>query len=205
MPYLPTTQSYLEQSSLLLQAYPDTVRNPTQPTPTHPNPPTLTNQTQRITTKYTFPRTPTTTDPTPASEPKPRIATLELKTFHPGTGICLKYKTNKGAEVGRLITSLGKLAAGADVEGLGLGNTILSSGGVGVGGDKDGDKDVVMGDVSSGNQGVDGGEGGVGMGMVLRVLLGKQGKGGKEGRRGGRGRGDSSFRCILFLLMDLFV
>jgi hypothetical protein len=32
----------------------------------------------------------------------------------------LQYRTNKAQEVSRLITSLGKLAAGADVAGLGL-------------------------------------------------------------------------------------
>jgi hypothetical protein len=52
-----------------------------------------------------------------------------LKTFNPGTGICLQYRTNKAQEVSRLITSLGKLAAGADAAGLGL------SGGVPAGGD----------------------------------------------------------------------
>lgn len=31
MPYLPTTQAFLEQSALLLEAYPDTVRYHTQP------------------------------------------------------------------------------------------------------------------------------------------------------------------------------
>ncbi|PYH40103.1 SRP9/SRP21 family protein, partial [Aspergillus saccharolyticus JOP 1030-1] len=121
MPYLPTPQSYLEQSALLLQAYPDA----------------------RITTKYTFPSTSSKTHPTPSSQtsssqpdaqaapqdPKPRIATLTLKTFHPESGICLKYRTNKGAEVGRLISSLGKLAAGVDVEGLGLGVAATAVGG----------------------------------------------------------------------------
>jgi hypothetical protein len=32
------------------------------------------------------------------------------------TGICLKYRTNKAAEVGRLISGLGKLAAGTKIE-----------------------------------------------------------------------------------------
>jgi hypothetical protein len=31
------------------------------------------------------------------------------------TGICLKYKTNKAAEVGRLISGLGKLSAGVKI------------------------------------------------------------------------------------------
>jgi hypothetical protein len=56
---------------------------------------------------------------TPA-QPTTATATLTLKTFNPTTGICLHYRTNKLQEVGRLITTLGKLAAGADVAGLGL-------------------------------------------------------------------------------------
>ncbi|KAJ6079005.1 hypothetical protein PENARI_c001G01167 [Penicillium arizonense] len=118
MPYLPTSQAYLEQSAQLLQAYPETTR---------------------ITTKYNFPTTRpgnakriqksqakknskdnATTQAT--TTPAAPIASLTLKTFNPGTGICLQYRTNKAQEVSRLITSLGKLAAGADVAGLGLGN-----------------------------------------------------------------------------------
>ncbi|PYH73133.1 SRP9/SRP21 family protein [Aspergillus vadensis CBS 113365] len=161
MPYLPTSQSYLEQSSLLLQAYPDT----------------------RITTKYTFPRTstkpssttqsqqPTSTEET---EPKPRIAVLELKTYHPGSGICLKYRTNKGAEVGRLITSLGKLAAGADVEGLGLGNNPAAASAGGAAGD------VEMGDAPAAAEGQTvAGEG---------ANSGAAGKGGKGKKKGGKGK-----------------
>ncbi|KAB8234869.1 hypothetical protein ETB97_006365 [Aspergillus alliaceus] len=106
MPYLPTTQAYLEQSALLLEAYPSDTR---------------------ITTKYSFPSQrpssqnskPKDTESTP---PAPPVATLTLKTYNPASGICLKYRTNKAAEVGRLITSLGKLAGGANVAALGLGN-----------------------------------------------------------------------------------
>ncbi|KAI9043509.1 SRP9/SRP21 family protein [Aspergillus affinis] len=115
MPYLPTPQAYLEQSALLLEAYPDTTR---------------------ITTKYSFPshkpksKPTSTTDsaPTdPQSQPQTSttpVATLTLKTFNPSAGLCLKYRTNKAAEVGRLITSLGKLAGGADVASLGLGAAV---------------------------------------------------------------------------------
>jgi hypothetical protein len=34
---------------------------------------------------------------------------LDLKTYDPESGACLKYRTNKAAEVGRLIASLGRL------------------------------------------------------------------------------------------------
>ncbi|EEH22770.2 hypothetical protein PABG_04981 [Paracoccidioides brasiliensis Pb03] len=115
MPYLSTSQEYLEQSALLLEAYPDTTR---------------------ITTKYTYSaskksqstaksKSPTTATPTPSATldptsaptpaPAPAPATLTLKTFHPTSGICLKYRTNKAAEIGRLIAGLGKLASGAPV------------------------------------------------------------------------------------------
>ncbi|KAL4988511.1 signal recognition particle 9 kDa protein-domain-containing protein [Aspergillus falconensis] len=106
-PYLPTSAAYLKESSLLLQAYPESTR---------------------ITTKYTFPKpslssskgskpeaTPSTQR---ASTPAAPIATLILKTYNPEAGICLKYRTNKAAEVGRLITALGLLAGGADMASL---------------------------------------------------------------------------------------
>ncbi|GAD95346.1 hypothetical protein NFIA_074910 [Paecilomyces variotii No. 5] len=111
MPYLPTSQAFLEQSSLLLEAYPESTK---------------------ITTRYSYPSRspkshprskpkvtdPAATDSTAQTTTTP-IATLTLKTYHAPTGICLKYKTNKAAEVGRLITGLGKLAAGAKVKDLG--------------------------------------------------------------------------------------
>ncbi|KGO47655.1 Signal recognition particle, SRP9 subunit [Penicillium expansum] len=126
MPYLPTSQAYLEQSAQLLQAYPDTTR---------------------IVTKYNFPtnrrgnlirahkskvrrdaaKGADASSTTPA-QPTTAIATLTLKTFNPTTGICLHYRTNKAQEVGRLITSLGKLAAGADVAGLGLSAAVPAAG-----------------------------------------------------------------------------
>lgn len=104
MPYLATAQSYLEQSTLLISARPTTTK---------------------ITTKYTISRTKpspshlksTASSPPPKSEhsesqgpsqqsqaPK---ATLTLKTYDPVSGTCLKYKTDKAAEVGRLVASLG--------------------------------------------------------------------------------------------------
>jgi hypothetical protein len=39
----------------------------------------------------------------------PRIATLEVRTFDPVSGVVLKYQTTKGWEVGRLMASLGTL------------------------------------------------------------------------------------------------
>jgi len=71
----------------------------------------------RITTKYKLlsPPKPKNTDatdsdaaPATAANYTPR-ATLALKTYDPVSGVCLKYRTDKGAEVGRLIATLGRL------------------------------------------------------------------------------------------------
>ena len=113
MPYLPNVNSYLHQSSLLLQAYPITTR---------------------ITTKYSLPRKhkaklsvgKSTGQPDASSDAADRSragrelqtpsATLTIKTFETTAGICLKYETNKSAEVGRLMTGLGRLAKGEIIE-----------------------------------------------------------------------------------------
>ncbi|KAK5939203.1 hypothetical protein PMZ80_008506 [Knufia obscura] len=110
MTYFPDLHTYMHQSSLLIQAYP---------------------QTTRITTKYSQPRKSkgskatatdtgaTTTDAPNATSSKPKkepSATLTLKTYHPESGICLKYRTDKAAEVGRLMTGLGRLAKGEIIE-----------------------------------------------------------------------------------------
>jgi Signal recognition particle 9 kDa protein (SRP9) len=113
MPYLPDLNSYLHQSSLLLQAYPNTTR---------------------ITTKYSLPRkakakpandgSATEADkPRNGAESKkdnrerpPAAASLTFKTFETTSGICLKYQTKKSAEVGRLMTGLGRLAIGDIIE-----------------------------------------------------------------------------------------
>ena len=104
MAYFNDLNTYLHQSSLLLHAYPST----------------------RITTKYSLPRKPTD-KPKGKASPKPDSeapatpkrepsATLIVKAFEPGSGICLKYKTDKAAEVGRLIAGLGRLAKGEVIE-----------------------------------------------------------------------------------------
>lgn len=222
MPELQTSQSFLEQSALLLEAYPDTVC-PSQPFqlqhpapsarhPTQPNQPQKTQKQanrfpnkQRITTKYSFPTStpsakrkraksaarkaanpPTTTTTTetptstPAATPAAPVASLVFKTYNPAAGICLKYRTNKVAEVSRLMTGLGKLAAGGDVASLGLSGTA----GVGAG-------DVEMVDVGAGEQeGVSSAGGGVaGQGKGQGQSQGQgQGQGGKGKKKGGKGK-----------------
>ena len=95
----------------------------------------------RITTKYSYPRI-SSTKAKPKSTASPISAaalpgsqiaatppaTLTLKTYNPGAGICLKYRTDKAAEVGRLIAGLGKLASGAAVTEVGA---TAAAGGVG--------------------------------------------------------------------------
>lgn len=49
-------------------------------------------------------------DSVAAASAKPPRAKLILKTFDPHSGTCLKYKTSKAAEVGRLIQMLGSTA-----------------------------------------------------------------------------------------------
>jgi hypothetical protein len=74
--------------------------------------PSLTISAQtRITTRYSL-------RPAKASRPRdaenlpdapPPRARLVLKTYDPVSGACLKYKTSKAAEVGRLVAMLGRL------------------------------------------------------------------------------------------------
>ncbi|KAG9243506.1 signal recognition particle 9 kDa protein-domain-containing protein [Calycina marina] len=111
MPYLPTAQLWLTQSSLLLSARPATTR---------------------ITTKYTIapkpksksskpkPISATETEAPALSVPAAPTAELTLKTFDPVSGTTLKYKTNKAAEVSRLIQILGRLARGMGNGGKGI-------------------------------------------------------------------------------------
>ncbi|KAJ4388438.1 hypothetical protein N0V85_007552, partial [Neurospora sp. IMI 360204] len=64
------------------------------------------------TSKTKTPATPAPTEPaaaTDAATQKPPRGHLVLKTFDPHSGVCLKYKTSKAAEVGRLIQMLGQL------------------------------------------------------------------------------------------------
>ncbi|OKP10635.1 hypothetical protein PENSUB_3938 [Penicillium subrubescens] len=117
MPYLPTSQAFLEQSAQLLEAYPDTTRITTKyhfPTET-PGARAKRSKSQLKKAASTTSETTTTTQNTPAP-----VASLTLKTYNPTTGIVLQYQTNKIAEVSRLITGLGKLASGADVASLGV-------------------------------------------------------------------------------------
>lgn len=79
----------------------------------------------RITTKYNVPnlesakhqklrkrKATSDLDEKDATSSPPRIpkAVLTLKTFDPESGVCLKFKTDRAADVSRLINGLGRLS-----------------------------------------------------------------------------------------------
>ena len=127
MPYYAKSEDWLHQSSLLLEARPSTVRPPSHLTlPPQHNPQTNRTQQTRITTRYHLKparRTPKQKKPSDDQQPapptkalakdeedsKPPRGHLVLKTFDPASGVTLKYKTSKAAEVGRLVQMLGQL------------------------------------------------------------------------------------------------
>ncbi|KAK0352868.1 hypothetical protein LTR91_010110 [Friedmanniomyces endolithicus] len=103
MVYLKTPEEWQHHSALLLQARPTTTR---------------------ITTKYKIPdlASPRYQKPNKRKRdggegeekeqhtgPKVPRAALVLKTYDPESGVVLKLKTDKGADVGRLIGGLGRL------------------------------------------------------------------------------------------------
>ncbi|KAM0741097.1 hypothetical protein ACQRIT_003954 [Beauveria bassiana] len=95
MSYFKTGQEWLDQSTLLIQASPTTTK---------------------ITTRYSIKavkrRKPSTANvaPAPAPAEKPPRAELVLKTFDPRSGVTLKYRTTKAAEVSRLMgAAMGQL------------------------------------------------------------------------------------------------
>ncbi|KAM0722226.1 hypothetical protein Q7P37_001667 [Cladosporium fusiforme] len=106
MVYLSTMEEWQQQATLLFQARPATAR---------------------ITTKYHIPnlesakyaskkrkRTAATEEnkeEEKAGEDAPRVprGTLEVKAYDPESGVTLKFKTEKSADVGRLIAGLGRV------------------------------------------------------------------------------------------------
>lgn len=105
MVYFKTSQEWLEQATLLLEARPSTVRHNPMSFHSQTNTPSQT----RITTKYSIKPSPPTSNATAETPSKPR-ASLVLKAYDPASGVTLKYRTHKAAEVSRLIyAALGKL------------------------------------------------------------------------------------------------
>ncbi|KAI4126422.1 MAG: hypothetical protein LQ338_003762 [Usnochroma carphineum] len=102
MPYFPDSQQWLHQSTLLLSAYPTTTRITTKYRISPPPSPR-----KRTPATTTSPAPPTQQQPPQPPQPTSR-AHLILKTYDPVSGACLKYKTDKAAEVGRLVAALGR-------------------------------------------------------------------------------------------------
>ncbi|KAI1828337.1 hypothetical protein F4861DRAFT_178297 [Xylaria intraflava] len=97
MPYYQTSQEWLRQSALLLEARPSTTRITTTYHQTDKTGKSKKRQKRREQEGQPPPTTAT-----------PR-ASLTIKTYDPNSGVCLKYRTTKAAEVSRLILSLGQL------------------------------------------------------------------------------------------------
>ncbi|KAI0834934.1 signal recognition particle 9 kDa protein-domain-containing protein [Hypoxylon sp. FL0890] len=105
MPYYATSQEWLHQSSLLIEARPSTTRITTTYHISKPKP--RRSKKSSSPPSESQPTTTTTTTTTTPAATAPR-GSLTLKTYDPHSGVCLKYRTTKAAEVSRLILSLGQ-------------------------------------------------------------------------------------------------
>ncbi|CAK7218844.1 hypothetical protein SCUCBS95973_003621 [Sporothrix curviconia] len=105
-----TSQQWLHQSSLLLEARPHTTkitcRYSVKPKPAR----RVKNATKNAdgSGDEILPDAPTKSTAAPVGQ-NPR-AKLVLKTVDPASGVCLKYETTKAAEVSRLVQLLGQLS-----------------------------------------------------------------------------------------------
>ncbi|KAI4258616.1 MAG: hypothetical protein LQ352_001151 [Teloschistes flavicans] len=108
MPYFSDSQQWFDQSNLLLVACPTTARITTKYR-ISPPPPARKRKSQN-TEATTSDSTTTSPPPLSSNTQQPRVSRgyLILKTYDPVSGVCLKYKTDKAAEVGRLVAALGK-------------------------------------------------------------------------------------------------
>ncbi|KAL6862065.1 signal recognition particle 9 kDa domain-containing protein [Trichoderma novae-zelandiae] len=125
MPYFKTSQEWLDHSVALLEARPSSTRvtarysikpvKPRKSTPTTTS--TTTDQdstnapdTATTTTSTSTPATTTPTSAANANATKPPRGSLVLKTYDPVSGVTLKYRTTKAAEVTRLMgAAMGRL------------------------------------------------------------------------------------------------
>ncbi|MCJ1478811.1 hypothetical protein MMC13_007495 [Lambiella insularis] len=101
MVYFKDSQAYLQQSILLLEARPTTARISTRYTLLRLN---------HSKSRKSKPRPASTTTGPVDPSPLPSRAYIILKTYDPVSGTCLKYRTDKAAEVGRLVAGLGRCA-----------------------------------------------------------------------------------------------
>ncbi|KAI2637458.1 hypothetical protein GGS21DRAFT_511681 [Xylaria nigripes] len=110
MPYFETSQEWLRQSAMLLEARPSTTRITTtyhQTDKTGTSSKRQKKRQQKL--QEAQPAAPATTTATTTTTPAAPRASLTIKTYDPNSGVCLKYRTTKAAEVSRLILSLGQL------------------------------------------------------------------------------------------------
>ncbi|KAK3081522.1 hypothetical protein LTS18_005784 [Coniosporium uncinatum] len=110
-PYLQSSQEWLKQSALLLKARPTTTRITTKYKVLSPK--DIEAKITKSRARRNIRSKPADGEAKPDTEatttPMQPAATLILKTFDDESGVCLKYKTDKAFEVGRLIGSLGIL------------------------------------------------------------------------------------------------
>lgn len=111
MPNFTTSSEWFEQSSLLLKARPTTTRITSKYSVLKPNASKVRKQKEKSAAKSSSkPPSNAPSEPSVAASGVAAFqATFTLKTYDPESGTCLKYRTDKAAEVGRLVGSLGKL------------------------------------------------------------------------------------------------
>ncbi|KAI4214211.1 MAG: hypothetical protein LQ351_003296 [Letrouitia transgressa] len=111
MPYFLDSQTWLQQSLLLLSARPTTAHITTQyrisPAPkASVSASALASKQPPVSTSTSTP-TPPIGPGAGAGAPTSRAHVI-LKTYDPASGVCLKYRTDKAAEVGRLVGALAR-------------------------------------------------------------------------------------------------
>ncbi|KAF2873854.1 signal recognition particle 9 kDa protein-domain-containing protein [Massariosphaeria phaeospora] len=111
MPTFKTSTEWYEQSSLLLKAYPSTTRITSKYRVQKPTPSKIKKRERYAAKQADKPKPEAASEApdstTPAADEL--TASFTLKTYEPASGACLKYETNKAAEVGRLIGNLSRL------------------------------------------------------------------------------------------------
>ncbi|KAK4167663.1 signal recognition particle 9 kDa protein-domain-containing protein [Cladorrhinum sp. PSN259] len=116
MPYYEKSEDWLHQSTLLLQARPATTRITTRYhiKPARRVPKAAKANKSEESAEGTLPDAAAAAakDDAKDSVVKPPRGHLVLKTYDPASGVTLKYKTSKAAEVSRLVQMLGTLGRG---------------------------------------------------------------------------------------------